>query len=184
MMSNIPKQTAEIFNILTKGLFISSNGSQARLYEILNDELHHTVLKDYFSHIGFSLETGYNYFYFSQADESAGTIERKLEQFAHFIDILDFFSCLDSKPVPGTRYRISQVAEECYTNERLKQKIFALSRKDKLIDKVAEIADYLANSGFLEKEDEELYKVLDSIHYLEQIISMITIDDDGEDTTA
>lgn len=184
MMNNIPKQTAEIFNILNKGLFISSNGGYARLYEVLSDETYHAALKEYFSHIGFRLETGYNYFYFSQEEENATNVERKLEQFAHFIDILDFFSCLDNKPVPGTRYRISQVAEECYANERLKQKIFALSRKDKLMDKVSEIADHLANSGFLEKEDEELYKVLDSIHYLERIISMITIDDDGEDKTA
>ena len=177
---NIQKQTAEIFNILNKGSFISSNGSYGKLFDVLHEEENFNLLKEYFDHIGFQLETGHNYYYFSQQDEITVNIERKLEQFSHFIDVMDFFSCLDTKPVPGTRYRVSQVAEECYANERLKQKIHALSKKDKLVDKVTEGADYMASSSFFEKEDEEIYKVMDAIHYLEQIISLITINEDGE----
>lgn len=179
---NLPKQTAEIFNILNKGLFISSNGSNRKLFEVMEEEQTFMLLKEFFSHIGFTLEAGYNYYYFSQAEENNIAVERKLEQFANYIDIMDFFSCLDYKPVPGTRYRITQVAEECYSNERLKQKIYSLSKKDKLVDKVAEISEYMATSSFFEKEDDDIFKVLDSIHYLEQVISMITIDEDGENS--
>lgn len=181
---NIPKQTAEIFSILSKGLFISSNGSAARLFDVLHNEENFRVLKEYFSHIGFTLESGFNYYYFSQEEESNSVIEKKLEQFANYIDIMDFFSCLDNKPVTGTRYRATQVAEECYANERLKQKIFALSKRDKLADKVSEISDYMTASGFFEKEDEETYKVMDAIHYLEQVISLITIEEDGKETNS
>jgi hypothetical protein len=178
---NVPKQTAEIFSILSKGLFISSNGTAGKLFDVMHEEDNFNALREYFSHIGFKLESGFNYYYFSQEEESNTVIEKKLEQFANYIDILDFFSCLDNKPVTGTRYRVTQVAEECYANERLKQKIFALSKKEKLADKVTEISDYMAASGFFEKEDEETYKVMDAIHYLEQVISLITIDDDGEE---
>ena len=51
-----------------------------------------------------------------------------------------------------------------------------------MVDKVSEIANDLAQSGFFEQEDEDTYKVMDAIHYLEQVISLITIEDDGEQT--
>lgn len=180
----IPKQTAEIFSILSKGNFISSNGSLGRLFDCINHEDNFKILKEYFSHIGYNLEKGHDYYYFSQDDETNTILEKKLEQFAHFIDVMDFFSCMDIKPVAGTRYRVTQIAEECYANERLRQKIFALSRKDKLTDKVTEIAGDLTQAGFFEQEDEDTYKVMDAIHYLEHIISLITIEEDGEQKTA
>jgi hypothetical protein len=180
---NLPKQTAEIFSILSKGNFISSNGSQGKLFDVIHHEDTFNLLKIYFGHIGYEMERGHNYFYFTQ-EEANTLVEKKLEQFAHYIDIMDFFSCMDTKPVVGTRYRVTQIAEECYANERLKQKLFALSRKDKLTDKVAEIADYLSAGSFFEKEDEDTYKVMDAIHYLEHIISLITIDDDGAQTNS
>lgn len=179
-MSKIPKQAPEIFGILSRGQFISSNGSKGRLYDIISFEDNFTTLREVFSHTGFALEHGHNYYYFSQPDEPNQSIEKKLEQFAYYIDVLDFFSSMDKKPTVGTRYRITQIAEECFSNERLKQKIMALSRREKMVDKVADVADDLAQAGFLEQEDEDTYKVMDAIHYLEQVISMITIEEDGE----
>jgi hypothetical protein len=181
-MNNIPKQTPEIFNILSRGNFISSNGSKGKLFDIINYEDNYATLKEFFSHTGYSLERGHNYFYFSQTDEPNLIIEKKLEQFAYYIDVMDFFSSMDTKPVVGTRYRVTQIAEECFSNERLKQKIYALSRREKMVDKVAEIAGDLTAAGFFEQEDEDTYKVMDAIHYLEEVISLITIDDDGEQT--
>jgi hypothetical protein len=49
-----------------------------------------------------------------------------------------------------------------------------------MVDKVADIAGDLSAAGFFEQEDEDTYKVMDAIHYLEQVISLITIEDDGE----
>lgn len=179
-MNNLPKQTAEIFTILSRGNFISSNGSKGRLFDVINYEVNYDLLRQYFGHTGFTLEKGHNYFYFSQPDEPNLVMEKKLEQFAYYIDVMDFFSSMDLKPSVGTRYRITQIAEECFSNERLKQKIFALSRKEKIVDKVAEVANDLTQGGFFEQEDEDTYKVMDAIHYLEQVISLITIEEDGE----
>lgn len=179
-MNNIPKQTPEIFTILSRGNFISSNGSKGKLFDVISYEENFELLKEFFAHTGYTLERGYNYFYFSQPDEPAMILEKKLEQFGYYIDVMDFFSSMDLKPTVGTRYRITQIAEECFSNERLKQKIFALSRKEKMVDKVAEIANDMAQAGFFEQEDEDTYKVMDAIHYLEQVISLITIEEDGE----
>ena len=181
-MNNIPKQTPEIFSILSRGHFISSNGSKGKLYDIISYEDNYALLKEFFSHTGYSLEQGFNYYYFSQPDEPNLIVEKKLEQFAYYIDVMDFFSSMDQKPTVGTRYRVTQIAEECFSNERLKQKIIALSRREKMVDKVAEIANDLAQSGFFEQEDEDTYKVMDAIHYLEQVIALITIEEDGEQT--
>ena len=49
-----------------------------------------------------------------------------------------------------------------------------------MVDKVTENANDLALAGFFEQEDEDTYKVMDAIHYLEEVISLITIEDDGE----
>lgn len=179
-MNNIPKQTSEIFGILSRGHFISSNGSRGRLYDIISHQENYAMLKELFSHTGYALEHGHNYYYFSQPDEPNQSIEKKLEQFAYYIDVMDFFSSMDQKPTVGTRYRVTQIAEECFSNERLKQKIVALSRREKMVDKVSEIANDLAQSGFFEQEDEDTYKVMDAIHYLEEVISLITIEEDAE----
>ena len=179
-MNNIPKQTPEIFSILSRGNFISSNGTRGRLYDIINHQENYPALKDFFAHTGYILEHGHNYYYFSQPDEPNQSVEKKLEQFAYYIDVMDFFSSMDQKPTVGTRYRVTQIAEECFSNERLKQKIVALSRREKMVDKVSEIANDLALSGFFEQEDEDTYKVMDAIHYLEQVISLITIEEDGQ----
>lgn len=179
---NVPKQTPEIFSILSRGNFISSNGSKGKLYDIINYGENFELLKEFFSHTGYVLERGHNYVYFSQPDEPNIVMEKKLEQFSYYIDVMDFFSSMDTKPSVGTRYRITQIAEECFSNERLKQKIFALSRREKMVDKVAEVANDLTQAGFFEQEDEDTYKVMDAIHYLEQVISLITIEDDGEQT--
>jgi hypothetical protein len=179
-MNNIPKQAPEIFTILSRGNFISSNGSKGKLYDVISFEENYNVLKELFSHSGYTLEHGFNYYYFSQPDEINVSIEKKLEQFAYYIDVMDFFSSMDQKPTVGTRYRVTQIAEECFSNERLKQKITALSRREKMVDKVADIANDLAQSGFFEQEDEDTYKVMDAIHYLEQVLSLITIEEDGE----
>ncbi len=179
-MNNMIKQTPEIFSILSRGHFISSNGSRGRLYDIISFEDNYAVLKEFFSHTGYTLEHGHNYYYFSQTDEPNIVLEKKLEQFAYYIDVMDFFSSMDQKPTVGTRYRITQIAEECFSNERLKQKIVALSRREKMVDKVAEIAGDMAQSGFFEQEDDDTYKVMDAIHYLEQVLSLITIEEDGE----
>ncbi len=177
---NIPKQTPEIFSILSRGNFISSNGSKGKLYDVISFEENFPLMKEFFSHTGYTLEHGHNYYYFSQPDEANNLMEKKLEQFSYYIDVMDFFSSMDNKPSVGTRYRVTQIAEECFSNERLKQKLFALSRKEKMVDKVSEIAGDLSVAGFFEQEDEDTYKVMDAIHYLEQVISLITIEDDGE----
>ena len=65
---NLPKQTHDIFAIMARGHFISSNGSRdnmGRLYDIINNPDNFDRLQAYFNVIRYNIERGNNYFYFS-----------------------------------------------------------------------------------------------------------------------
>jgi hypothetical protein len=182
MEFNLPRQTHEIFAIMARGHFISSNGTKdgmGRLYDIINNPENFDRLQDYFSQIRYRVERGNNFFYFSKADEAPSLVEKKLETFEKYIDIIDLFASMDHKITIGTRFRPSEIAEECIANVRLKQKLqkIPLYRSETLSNKVREICELMSRDSFLEKEDEvsESYKVLDSYSYLLDVINAIAI---------
>jgi hypothetical protein len=186
MEYKLPKQTHDIFAIMARGHFISSNGTKDgmnRLYDIINDPENFEHLQEYFSHIRYRIERGNNFFYFSKIDEANSIVEKKLETFEKYIDIIDLFASLDNKITIGTRFRTGQLAEECISNVRLKQKLqkIPLYRSETLHNKVREICDLMSRDSFLEREDEasETYKVLDSFSYLLDVINAIAIYEEG-----
>ena len=70
----IPDHTAAIFDYLQKGLFISSNSTNEDvrdLYDIIDDDFE--ALSIYFAQIGYTLERGNEYFYFSSYRTSCYT---------------------------------------------------------------------------------------------------------------
>jgi len=186
MEYKLPKQTHDIFAIMARGHFISSNGSKDgmnRLYDIINDPENFDNLQDFFSNIRYRIERGNNFFYFSKIDEANSIVEKKLETFEKYIDIIDLFASLDNKITIGTRFRTGSLAEECNANVRLKQKLqkIPLYRSETLHNKVREICDLMSRDSFLEREDEasETYKVLDSFSYLLDVINAIAIYEEG-----
>jgi hypothetical protein len=89
----LPRQTHEIFNILARGHFISSNGTKdgmGRLYDILNDPQNFEKLQAYFSVLRYRIERGNNYFYFSKINEPPSITEKKLETFEKLPLVLAF----------------------------------------------------------------------------------------------
>ena len=185
----LPKQTHDIFAIMACGHFISSNGTKDgmnRLYDIINEPENFENLQDYFNVIKYRIERGNNFFYFSKIDEINSIVEKKLETFEKYIDIIDLFASMDNKITIGTRFRTGALAEECNANVRLKQKLqkIPLYRSETLHNKVREICDLMSRDSFLEREDEatESYKVLDSYTYLLDVINAIAIYEEGSAT--
>lgn len=189
---NLPKQTHDIFAVMARGNFISSNGTRdnmSRLYDVINNPENFDRLQAYFNVIRYNIERGNNYFYFSRLGEPNSELEKKLERFEKYIDIIDLFASMDNKITIGTRFRPSEIAEECNANVRLKQKLqkIPLYRSETLHNKVREICDLMSRDSFLELEDEqtESYKVLDSYSYLLDVINSIAIYEEsgsGEET--
>jgi len=185
----LPKQTHDIFAIMARGHFISSNGTKDgmnRLYDIINEPENFENLQNYFGVIKYRIERGNNFFYFSKIDEINSIVEKKLETFEKYIDIIDLFASMDNKITIGTRFRTGALAEECNANVRLKQKLqkIPLYRSETLHNKVREICDLMSRDSFLEREDEasETYKVLDSYAYLLEVINAIAIYEEGGTT--
>ena len=182
----VPRQTAEIFELLSKKQFICSNTTDnriAKLYEVMDDPDNFEALYDYFNAINFILEKGDEFYYFSRKNESKADLERKLDIVCRWIDILDFLKTFDINFASGYSFTPMQIATEISVQAVLKNKADSLKNVLKLDDKtpyldvVNKIIKSLCDDGFVEEENEILksYKVLASFKYLEELVNIINI---------
>jgi len=183
---NVPKQTGEIFEILSGGQFICSNSADIRvskLFDIIDDSDKYELLYDYFFAIGFILEKGDEFYYFSRKNESKADLERKLEVACKWIDILDFFKTFDNAFVSGYSFTTQEIIVRIKVDAVLKSKADGLRKIFKLEDKtpydevIAKVIDNICKDGFAEIENEILksYKILSSFKYIEELVTNINI---------
>lgn len=183
------RQTAEIFELLSKGQFICSNSSDNRickLFEIIDDSDNFEILYDYYLAINFILEKGDEFYYFSRKDESKAELERKLETAFKWIDVVDFFKAFDNSFSSGYSFTPSEIIVRISVDAILKNKADGVRSTLRLDDKtpyqevVLKIIESLCKDGFAEPENEILksYKVLASFKYLEDLINNINIPDE------
>jgi len=182
---NVPKQTGEIFELLSKGEFICSNASDDRtrkLYDIIDDKDNFEALTEYFEAINFKLERGDEFFYFSKT-EARADLERKVETAFKWIDIVDFFKTHDNAFASGYRFTLSEITVKIGVDAVLKSKADGLRKITRAEEKtpyneiVLKAVEILCKDGFAEMENEILksYKVLSSFKYLEELIMKINI---------
>lgn len=173
-------QTAEIFEALSKGQFICSNSvhdESRKLYNIIDDNFED--LSGYFEAIGFILDKGDEYFYFSRK-ESKADIERKLEQAYKWIDILDFFKTFNNGFGPGYRFSADEILVQLKIDANLKDKLEQLKKplgEGAHRERVQRLIDELEKFGMVELENDisQQYKVLSAFKYIEQLIVSIHI---------
>ncbi len=186
-MTKAPKQTADIFDILSKGQFICSNSTDEairKLYSAIEEEENFDYLHDYFLSIHFILEKGDEYYYFSR-EENKVDIERKIEQAFKWIDILDFLKTFDNAFGSGYRFAPSSILVKLNMDAGLKTKLEALKKysggKEKHVEIIEKILEFLEKDKFIELENmiTHQYKVLSSFNYLEQLIMTINISEDA-----
>jgi len=186
---NVPRQTGEIFELLSKGQFICSNSSDSRiskLSEILDDSENFETLYEYFYSINFILQKGDEYYHFSRKDESKADLERKLEAACKWIDIVDFFKAFDNAFGSGYSFSPAEIAVKISVEAVLKNKadglkgILKMDERTPYPEVVNKIVKTLCDDGFAEVENEILksYKVLSSFKYLEELINNINIPDE------
>jgi hypothetical protein len=180
------KYTSEIFEILRRGQFISSNSPNERiqtLYRFLEDDYNYDKLYDYFIEISYKLEKGDDYFYFSRLEKKAD-LERKIEKAFEWIDFIDFFKTFNSSFSSGFRFTPSEIANQLSINADLKSKLNSIKRistdKKNNLDRINKIIESLERDGFIALENEitDTYKVLASFKYLEEIVDIINIPED------
>lgn len=183
----IPDSTGAIFDYLQKGLFISSNSVNETvrgLYDQIDDNFE--ALSLYFSQIGYTLERGNEYFYFSRTEPRI-TLEQKILRAYYWIDVLDLFKTYDETFGPGCRFQPEQILVEANINVMLQNKLDGIrkhfSDKDVRKDVLDNMIRQLTKDSFLELENEKTntYKVMSSWHYLERLIESINIYDETEE---
>lgn len=183
----IPDSTGNIFEYLQKGLFISSNSvdeTLRNLYDQIEDNFESLSL--FFAQIGYTLEHGNEYFYFSR-NEPRMTLEQKIQRAYHWIDVLDLFKTYDETFGPGYRFQPEQILVEANINVVLQNKLDSLrkhfSDKDIRKDILDNVIRQLTKDSFLELENDKTntYKVMSAWHYLERLIESINIYDETEE---
>lgn len=185
-MNELPKQTALIFEHLSKGRFVNSNSVDAvqrELYTVIEDQDNLEALSNYFDRIGFRLEVGDGYFYFSREEEKTA-VERKINAAFQWIDILDFFTTFNNSFAPGFRFYTTGLVEQVRVNGLLRTKLQDMNSRGSSrssMEQIDELLKKMEREGFIEKVDEydDTWKVTAALHYLEQLIMAIELP--GED---
>ena len=188
---SVPKQTGEIFELLSKGQFICSNSADIRiskLFDVIDDSDNYELLYDYFKSINFILEKGDEYYHFSRKEEKVD-LERNLDIACKWIDIVDFFKTFDNSFASGYSFSPSEINVKISVDAVLKSKTDGVRAALKIDEKtpyheiVLKIIDALLKDSFAEMENEILktYKVLSSFKYLEELINTINIPEGVQD---
>lgn len=177
------KQTADIFEILSKGGFVSSDSTSPvirQLYTLIDENL--SELSDFFGAINFVLESGNEYFYFSRKENKVD-LERKLEIATRWIDVLDFIKTYDAAFSAGFRFQPADIFVRVGSDLELKEKLNGLKKltgKEKHEEIIDKIVNDMKRDGFIELENEitSTYKVVAAFSYLEELVACINIPED------
>lgn len=181
-----PKQTGEIFELLSKGHFICSNSVQdniRRVYNVIEENF--DQLYEYFAALGFVLESGDEYFFFSRQEQKVD-LERKLEQAFKWIDLVDYCKAFDTAFGSGFRFTFAEVENRMRIDTGLKDKLDMMRKftgEGTLGERLRKVIDDLEKNGVIEVENEVLqqYKVLAAFKYLEQLIVTIQITEEADE---
>ncbi len=172
------RYTKEIFDILSKGGFISQNSVSQQIshyYDTIENEFQ--KYHEYYEGIGFALEGGNGYYYFTRTENKVELAD-KVQRLAEWIDRLDFLKTFNAAFGSGFSFQKSNILEKFSSDIELKEKMRHLypdlKTNDEKMDKL--IGD-LVRQGFAEMQNEldGTYKVTAAFHYIEDLIDCLTI---------
>lgn len=175
-----PHNTQEIFELLSRGNFLCENSpirSERKLFARCEEQ--YSELYTYFEHIGYYLEQGNGYYYFSRKLQN-NQIEDKLETILDYIDLVEFMLQYSGTFGVGFRTTISELAESVKANVVLKDRLDRIKGSYKsltLQQQCAKVLERFRKGGFmaLEDEHEERYVVLSSYDYIQTFLEAIEV---------
>ncbi|MEE9367721.1 MAG: hypothetical protein V3V05_02540 [Pontiella sp.] len=179
-------KTAEVFEAMSRGGFICSNAvkpGERYLYQYVEEHEEH--LQETFSQIGYRLEAGNNYYYFSRETEDQQGKERKITKALRWLDILAFFTTFRKDLCRGARLSPHDIAGQLDINSALKDQLAAFQRggaTKNYAEQLETLFTELKREGFIELENEasQTWKILDAWDYMEQMVMAVNIFEDEE----
>ncbi len=176
--------TQKVYERLIRGGFIAIDSSKNDIKHLYMDvEENYEEYVEFFKQIGFCLENGNGYFYFSSINESKSDIERRLAAFCKWIDYLDFLKTFDTTFSIGYQFSKARIVNEIDVNADLKDKARHLfSQQMSFPEKVDKLIGELDTMGFAELIEEETatYKVTSAFRYAEDLVNLLTIYNEDE----
>ena len=180
--------TQRIYERLSRGEFLSVDSTEASIRHLYEDiEKNFDDYADFFKEIGLQLDSGNGYFYFSRIGEGKQSIEQKLESFSKWLDYLDFLKTYNQSFTAGYQFRKSNLIEQISLDIELKEKAGHLYKKygvGSYLEIVNKLLQEMQSMGFAEcvSEQDETYKITSAFHYAEELVNMIQIANEDEDT--
>ena len=185
---NNPERSAEVFDQLSKGNFICSNAVdsiQRHLFQYIEE--HFDDLYELFLQIGFCLESGNNYYYFSKKNERQQRIESKIEKALRWLDILAFFTTFRKDLCRGARFSPHDILAQLDINLSLKEQLTNLQKRNSNDRNFQEMLNALLKEvqkeGFIDLENElnQTWKILDAWDYMELLVMAVSIEEEKEE---
>lgn len=180
-------KTAEVFEVLSRGGFICSNAvtpGTRDLYRYVEER--EEQLSSAFAEVGYRLETGNNYYYFSRPSDDQQSRERKIAKALKWLDILAFFTTYRKDLCRGARITPHEIVAQLEINSSLKDQLAGLQRggADKNhAEQIGVLFKQLKSEGFIELENgtTQTWKLLDAWDYMEQLVMAVNISDEEEE---
>jgi len=178
------KHTEEIFNILSRGGFISQNSTDElknRLYGEIED--HEQEYADYFSGIGFQLEGGNGYYYFCRR-ETKMAVQDKVERLAEWIDYVDFLRTYNPAFGVGFEFHPADIQLQMRNDVEMRDKAERLFPEKRNHQEIVDtLVQKMRNIGFVEvvNEMEATYRVTSAFNYIDELINMLVIAEEVKD---
>ena len=180
-------RAAEVFEVLSRGGFICSNAVRPGgrdLYRYAEENEEH--LAGVFAEVGYQLETGNNYYYFSRPGEDSQSRERKITKALRWLDTLAFFTTYRKDLCRGARITPHEITAQLEINNSLKDQLAGLRRggaEKNHTEQIDALFAELRREGFIELENEttQTWKLLDAWDYMEQLVMAVNISDEREE---
>lgn len=177
------KYTQQVFDRLSRGGFISSDSIEENTRNIFVDiDDHKEEYANYFAGIGFKLEEGNGYFYFSRNESRTALID-KLRKFGHWIDVLDFLKAWDPALGPGYTFLMADLLVKIDSDIELREKSKSLyDNKVRNTEICERLVDELLRQGFIELLDDvaQRYRITSAYRYLEDMVELISVNEEDE----
>lgn len=179
------KYVQQVFDRLSKGGFISADSVDEVTRNIFLDvDNCRDAYAKYFSRIGFILEEGNQFYYFSRK-ESKSVIAEKLKRFGHWVDVLDFLKAWEPSFGPGFTFLAADLIVKIDSDIELRDKASTLYENKARHDEIAErLVEELSKQGFIEIIDDvtRRYQATAAYRYLEDMVDLIEFEDNDEST--
>lgn len=179
MSSEAPPFSRALFARLCRGenLILSRNGpvEDADLFRQL--EAAEDPCRDYFLPLGYRLERGDGFYFFSLEDELQTTVEDKIVRMIRMVRVLDFLSTNVESFGEGVVFSAATLTSRCQGDSRAERFLHANGAGSNHAERVQSLLGRLKGQGYLSVSDPQRqeYRVLSAINYLFDLADRIDL---------